>query len=63
MGIWLIDADVLAGSRFRTSALVETVAALGVLAERWPQRPGQLARPAQQRAAFKERRPPRFRGA
>jgi hypothetical protein len=29
MGIWLINADVLAGRRFRTSALAETVATLG----------------------------------
>jgi DNA-binding transcriptional ArsR family regulator len=55
VGIWLIDADVLAGSRFRISALVETVAVLGVLAERRPQRPGQLSRPAQHRAAFRAR--------
>ncbi|MEV4618789.1 helix-turn-helix domain-containing protein [Asanoa sp. NPDC049573] len=55
MGIWLIDADVLAGSRFRTSALVETVATLGVLADRRPHRPGQLTRPAHQRAAFRAR--------
>lgn len=55
MGIWLINADVLAGSRFRISALAETVATLGVLARRRPHRPGQLARPAQQRAAFEAR--------
>jgi hypothetical protein len=55
MGIWLINADVLAGSRFRISALADTVATLGVLAERRPHRPGQLARPAQQRAAFRTR--------
>jgi DNA-binding transcriptional ArsR family regulator len=55
VGIWLINADVLAGSRFRISALAETVATLGVLAERRPHRPGQLARPAQQRAAFQAR--------
>ena len=55
MGIWLIDADVLAGSRFRISPLAETVATLGVLAEAWPYRPGQLANPVQQRAAFRAR--------
>ena len=48
MGIWLIDADVLAGSRFRISPLAETVATLGVLAGSRPHRPGQLARPASQ---------------
>lgn len=55
MGIWLVDADVLAGSRFRISALAETVAALGVLAGWRPHRLGQLTRPAQQRAAFRAR--------
>jgi DNA-binding transcriptional ArsR family regulator len=55
VGIWLINADVLAGSRFRISALAETVAILGVLAARRPHRPGQLARPAQLRAAFRAR--------
>lgn len=56
MGIWLINADVLAGSRFRISALAEIVATLGVLAERWPQLPGQLGHhPARQRAAFQAR--------
>jgi DNA-binding transcriptional ArsR family regulator len=55
VGIWLVDADVLAGSRFRVSALAETVASLLVLTERRPNRPGQLARPAQQRAAFQAR--------
>src|SRR3954466_12096902 len=55
MGIWLIDADVLAGSRFRISALAETVARLGVRGDLRPHRPGQLTRPAQQRAAFRAR--------
>jgi DNA-binding transcriptional ArsR family regulator len=55
VGIWLIDADVLADSRFRISALAETVATLGVLAGLRPHRPGQLARPAEQRAAFRAR--------
>ncbi|HEY8471113.1 MAG TPA: helix-turn-helix domain-containing protein [Natronosporangium sp.] len=55
MGIWLINADVLAGSRFRVSALAETVATLGMLARHVQYRPGQLARPEQQRAAFRAR--------
>lgn len=55
MGIWLISTDVLAGSRFRISALAETVALLGVLAQRRPHRPGQLAHPAKTRAAFQAR--------
>lgn len=55
MGIWLINADVLAGSRFRTSALAETIASLLVLAERLPNRPGQLTLPAELRAAFQAR--------
>src|SRR5690349_8452469 len=55
MGIWLINIDVLAGSRFRVSALAETVATLGVLAGLRAQRPGQLKRPAQQRAAYQAR--------
>src|ERR1700722_10475612 len=37
MGVWLVSADVLAGSRFVTSPLIETVNALGVLATRNPQ--------------------------
>lgn len=55
MGIWLIDADVLAGSRFRVSALAETIAAIRVLTGERPNRPGQLVRPAQSRAAFQAR--------
>ena len=54
MGIWLVDADVLARSRFRISALAETVATLLVLNGR-PNRPGQLSRPAELRAAFRSR--------
>jgi hypothetical protein len=54
MGIWLVDADVLARSRFRVSAFAETVATLMVLAGR-PNRPGQLSRPAELRAAFRSR--------
>lgn len=55
MGIWLVDADVLAGGRFRVSALAETIATLAVLAELRSNRPGQLARPARLRAAFRVR--------
>lgn len=55
MGIWLVNADVLAGSRFRTSALTETIATLMVLAEHQPNRPGQLTHPAKLRAAFQTR--------
>jgi DNA-binding transcriptional ArsR family regulator len=56
MGVWLINADVLAGSRFRISALTETIATLGVLARLRPYRPGQLGHhPARQRAAFQAR--------
>ena len=55
MGIWLIDADVLAGSRFRVSALAETIAMTGVLADRRAHRPGQLTGPAPLRAAFRAR--------
>lgn len=54
MGIWLVDADVLARSRFQVSALAEAVATLLVLAGR-PNRPGQLAHPARPRAAFQAR--------
>ncbi len=54
MGIWLVDADVLARSRFRISALAETVATMITLTGR-PNRPGQLTRPAPLRAAFRER--------
>jgi DNA-binding transcriptional ArsR family regulator len=55
VGIWLVTADVLAGSRFRVSALAETVVVLGVLAGSRPHRPGQLTHPAQQRANFRAR--------
>ena len=37
MGIWLVDTDTLAGSRFAISALAETVGALSLLAGRQPQ--------------------------
>ncbi|WP_433363780.1 transcriptional regulator [Actinoplanes sp. CA-142083] len=56
MGIWLINADVLAGSRFRISAFAETVATLGVLARLRSHRPGQLGhRPQQRWAAYEAR--------
>jgi DNA-binding transcriptional ArsR family regulator len=54
MGVWLVDADVLARSRFRISALAETVATMITLTGR-PNRPGQLTRPAPLRAAFRAR--------
>jgi DNA-binding transcriptional ArsR family regulator len=53
MGIWVLDADVLARSRFRVSGLAEVVGALLVLAGRRPNRPGQLPDPARIRAAFR----------
>ncbi|WP_441248628.1 helix-turn-helix domain-containing protein [Kitasatospora sp. McL0602] len=37
MGLWLVDADVLARSRFVVSPLIETVAALGVLSDERPE--------------------------
>lgn len=37
MGIWVMDADALAGSRFTVSALAETVGALTLLSGRQPQ--------------------------
>jgi DNA-binding transcriptional ArsR family regulator len=56
VGIWLINADVLAGSRFRISALAETVATLGVLARLRPHRPGQLGHhPGRRWVAFQAR--------
>ncbi|GAA3351043.1 winged helix-turn-helix domain-containing protein [Amorphoplanes nipponensis] len=54
MSEWLVDADVLARSRFRVSAFAETVAALLVLLGR-PAAPGQLSDVAGLRAAFRER--------
>ena len=55
MGVWLLNGNVLAGSRFRVSRLAETVATLNVLMGRRSNRPGQLARPDQLRAAFRNR--------
>jgi DNA-binding transcriptional ArsR family regulator len=37
MGVWLVDADVLATSRFAISPLIETIDVLGVLATADPQ--------------------------
>lgn len=54
MGVWLVGADVLARSRFRVSALAETVATLLVLRGR-PNRPGQLTDAAGLRARFRAR--------
>ncbi|GAA0798488.1 ArsR/SmtB family transcription factor [Spirilliplanes yamanashiensis] len=53
MGVWLVGADVLARSRFRTSALAETVAALLVLLGA-PARPGRQD-VARHRPALRER--------
>jgi len=55
VGVWLVTADGLAGSRFQVSTLAETVATLYVLIRRRPNRPGQLAQPAQVQAAFRNR--------
>jgi DNA-binding transcriptional ArsR family regulator len=54
MGVWLVDADVLARSRFRVSPLAETVAALLVLRGGTPA-PGQFGDVAGRRIAFRER--------
>lgn len=52
MGVWLIDADVLARSRFRLSPYAETVGVLLALL-RGTGVPGQLTEPARLRAAFR----------
>jgi len=54
MSVWLVDADVLARSRFRLSPFAETVGVLLVLLGVNPA-PGQLADVADVRAAFRER--------
>ena len=54
MGVWLIDADVLARSRFRVSPFTETVGVLLALLG-GSTGPGQLTDPARLRAAFRER--------
>ncbi|GAA2574969.1 winged helix-turn-helix domain-containing protein [Winogradskya consettensis] len=53
MGIWLVDSDVLARSRFAVSALTETVGALLVLLGGRPA-PGQFADVAGARADFRK---------
>jgi len=53
MGVWLVDADVLARSRFRLSPLAETVAAFLVLLGR-SAAPGQVTGLAEHREAFRE---------
>ena len=54
MGVWLIDADVLARSRFRVSPFTETVGVLLALLG-GSTGPGQLTDPARLRAALRER--------
>jgi DNA-binding transcriptional ArsR family regulator len=54
MGVWLVDADVLAGSRFTVSPLIETINVLGLLATRDPQ-PWERAWLARHREAFAAR--------
>jgi hypothetical protein len=54
MGVWLVDADVLARSRFRVSPLAETVAALLVLRGGTPA-PGQFGDVVALRTAFEAR--------
>lgn len=43
MGVWLVDADTLAGSRFVVSPLAETFAALAVLEQAAAAHPGERA--------------------
>ncbi|AUG81461.1 ArsR family transcriptional regulator [Kitasatospora sp. MMS16-BH015] len=52
MGLWLVDADVLARSRFVLSPLIETVAALGVLSDERPE-PWQRPWLARHKAAYR----------
>jgi len=54
MGVWLIDADVLAASRFVTSPLIETIHVLGAFAARNPQ-PWERAWLSQHAGAFQAR--------
>ena len=54
MGVWVVDSDVLATSRFAVSALAETHAALGVLAAGAPQ-PWQRTWHARHATAFRTR--------
>jgi DNA-binding transcriptional ArsR family regulator len=51
MGVWLVDSDVLAASRFATSPLIETINVLGLLASRDPQ-PWERSWLARYRGAF-----------
>ncbi|WP_062210430.1 helix-turn-helix transcriptional regulator [Streptomyces sp. NBRC 109706] len=54
MGDWVLTPDVLAGGRFRVSAMTETMATLFALAGNGAQ-PGRADRLAGQRAAFRAR--------
>ena len=54
MGVWLIDADVLARSRFRVSPFTETVGVLLALLG-GSTGPGQLTDPPRLREAFRQR--------
>jgi hypothetical protein len=54
MGVWLVDADVLASSRFAISPLIETIDVLGVLATAGPQ-PWERAWLARHHPAFAAR--------
>jgi DNA-binding transcriptional ArsR family regulator len=54
MGVWLVDADVLARSRFAVSPLIETINALRLLATEDPQ-PWERAWLTQYAAPFRER--------
>ena len=55
MGVWLVDADTLAGSRFVVSPLTETVAALAVLHHGGTAHPGQRAWLEAHRPAYRGR--------
>lgn len=55
MGVWRVDADTLAGSRFVVSPLTETVAALAVLHYGGTAHPGQRAWLETHRAAYRAR--------
>lgn len=55
MGVWRVDADTLAGSRFVVSPLTETIAALAVLHHGGTTHPGQRAWLETHRAAYRVR--------
>ena len=55
MGVWLVDADTLASSRFVVSPLTETVAALAVLHHGGTAHPGQRAWLEAHRPAYRAR--------